>query len=77
MLLGPVRLGRVAWCCVPLFTDTARPQTLFRERQLRALGWHVRTVTFWDWAGVVNRAEDQYEFVARLVTESAAAPESN
>ena len=48
-------------------------QTLFRERQLRALGWHVHTVTFWDWAAVVHSEQEQTAHVDAFVAGTPAA----
>ncbi len=48
----------------------ARMQSAFRERQLRALGWSPRTLSFLSWAAVSSRPDAQRELVASLILDA-------
>jgi hypothetical protein len=61
---GPVRF--ISHSCTRLHTH-ALMQTAFRERQLHAFGWRMRTLSFLNWVPVHSRPEAQHELVAGLV----------
>ena len=47
--------------------------TLFKHRQLRALGWQLAVVPYWEWANVVNSKAGRRVYLLQVLKQAVVS----
>ena len=53
--------------------QSATGATLFKHRQLRALGWQLAVVPYWEWANVVNSKTGRRVYLLQVLKQAVVS----